>query len=130
MAENEQQRTKARARYLRVSPQKTRLVLDMIRGKAVEQALNILRFSNKAVAKPLHKLLWSAIANAKENDGIKDEGALYVAEAFADPGPSLKRIRAQSMGRAFQVLHRTSHVTLVLQERAAKLSGAAAGARR
>lgn len=108
----------ARLRHLRVSPQKARLVLDLVRGKRAEDALNILRFSRKAVAKDLHKLLWSAVANAKgasEKAGERlDERELLVARTFADPGPSLKRIRANSMGRAFRVLHRTSHITFVL----------------
>jgi large subunit ribosomal protein L22 len=108
---------RARLRYLRVSPQKARLVVDLVRGKKVEDALSILRFSRKAVAKDLHKLLWSAVANAKEREGLKDERGLFVAEAFVDPGPSLKRIRAQSMGRAFRVLHRTSHITFILGQK-------------
>jgi large subunit ribosomal protein L22 len=108
-----------RLRYLRVSPQKARLVVDRIRGQSAEKALEILRLSRKSVAKDLHKLLWSAIANAKERENLRDEAGLYVARAWVDPGPSLKRIRANSMGRAFRVLHRTSHVTFVLAHREA-----------
>jgi large subunit ribosomal protein L22 len=104
----------ATVRYLRVSPQKARLVVDLIRGKGAEDALRILELNTKSVAKDVRKLLWSAIANAKEREGLKDESKLKVVRAFVNGGPSLKRGRAQSMGRVFRVLHRTSHVTLVL----------------
>ena len=114
----EGQASLARLRYLRVSPQKAGLVVDQVRGKKVQDALNILRFSPKAVAKDVYKLWWSAIANAKEREGLKDERGLFIARAFVDPGPSLKRIRANSMGRAFRVLHRTSHITIVLGQKA------------
>ena len=103
---------RGRMRYLRCSPQKVRLVIDLVRGKTAEQALQILRFSNKGVSKDLYKLLYSAISNAREKGS--DERDLVVARAYVDPGPSLKRIRANSMGRAFRVLHRTSHVTFEL----------------
>jgi large subunit ribosomal protein L22 len=113
-------------RYLRVSPQKARLVVDLVRGKQVEQALSILRFSRKAVARDLYKVLWSAIANAKEREGLRDESGLFVQLAYVDGGPTLKRIRANSMGRAFRILHRTSHVTFVLGKREVKSATAAA----
>ena len=106
----------ATVRYLRVSPQKTRLVVDLIRGKGAEEALRILELNDKDVAQDVRKLLWSAIANAKEREGLKDESKLKVVEAYVNPGPSLKRGRAQSMGRVFRVLHRMSHVTLVLSD--------------
>ena len=113
---------RAKVRYLRVSPQKARLVIDLIRGKEVEDALNILSFTRKAVAKDVKKLLWSAIANAKDKDkeGQFDDAGLYVAAAYVDPGPMHKRIRAQAMGRAFRVVHRSSHITLVLGQRGTK----------
>ena len=106
--------TRATLRHKRVSPQKARLVIDLVRGKRVEEALDILRFSSKAVARDVHKLLWSAIANAKENKGVSDESELVIARAWVDPGPSMKRGRPMSRGRVFRILHRTSHITLVL----------------
>ena len=118
--------SRAKVRYLRVSPQKAGLVLDQVRGKDVQQALNLLRFSRKAVAKDLYKLLWSAIANAKEREGLKDERGLYVHLAYVDPGPTLKRIRANSMGRAFRILHRTSHITFVLGQKGGTAAAAPA----
>ena len=110
----------AKAKYVRVSPQKARLVVDLVRGKGVENALNVLRFSRKAVARDLYKLLWSAVANAKEKEGLRDERGLVVARAWVDPGPALKRIRPASMGRAFRVLHKTSHVTFEIGQEPGK----------
>ena len=98
--------SQATVRYLRVSPQKAKLVIDQIRGKRAEDALHLLELSRKHSARDVRKLLWSAIANAKEKEGLKDEGALRVARAYVNPGPSLKRSRANSMGRTFRVLHR------------------------
>lgn len=115
----------ARVRYLRVSPQKVGLVLDQVRGKQVQDALNILRFSPKAVARDIYKLLWSAIANAKDREGLQDERGLYVHLAHVGPGPTLKRIRANSMGRAFRILHRTSHITLELGRHSSEKRSAA-----
>ena len=83
----------ATVRYLRVSPQKARLVVDLIRGKGAEDALRILELNTKSVAKDVRKLLWSAIANAKEREGLKDESKLKVVRAFVNGGPSLKRGR-------------------------------------
>jgi large subunit ribosomal protein L22 len=119
---------RGRLRYLRVSPQKARLVVDLVRGKPVEQALNILRVTRKAVARDLYKLLWSSVANAKERTGLRDESELYVTEAWVDGGPVLKRIRAKSMGRAFRILHRTSHITFVLGQKGAAATGQGAPA--
>lgn len=120
MAEQQVEASRATLRHLRVSPQKVRLVVDQVRGRGVEDALNILSFSPKAVAKDLHKLLWSAVHNAKEKEAQTDESDLFVSRAWVDQGPSMKRGRAQSMGRVFRVLHRTSHITLVLGRRGSK----------
>ncbi len=108
---------KARLRYLQSSPQKVRLVADQIRGRDVQEAVNILELSKKGAAQPLKKLLKSAIANAESQDEKIDVDLLYVREVFVDGGPALKRIRPQPMGRAFRVLKRQSHVTMKLDTR-------------
>jgi len=107
----------AKLRHLQASPQKVRLVVDMIRGKGVEEAASILRLARKSAAKPLAKLLRSAVANAENREQGVDVGKLFVKEAFVDGGPALKRIRANTMGRAFRILKRQSHVTITLDTR-------------
>ena len=107
----------ARLRYLRASPQKVRLVADLIRGKAVQEASNLLYVSNKGAARPLRKLLGSAVANAENLDEHVDVDNLYVKEIFVDQGPVLKRLRPAPMGRAFRILKRQSHVTIKLDTR-------------
>jgi len=109
----------ARLRYLQGSPQKVRLVVDMIRGKDVQEAVNILTFSKKGAARPVGKLLKSAIANAENRDEQVDIDRLYVKEVFVDGGPVLKRLRPQPMGRAFRILKRQSHITIKLDTRKA-----------
>jgi large subunit ribosomal protein L22 len=108
---------RARLRHLQASPQKVRLVVDLIRGKNVEEAATILRLTRKSAARPLAKLLRSAIANAESKEQGVDVGRLYVKEAFVDGGPALKRIRANTMGRAFRILKRQSHITITLDTR-------------
>ena len=107
----------ARLRHLQASHQKVRLVVDLIRGKDVEEAATILRTTKKSAAKPIEKLLKSAVANAENRDENVDVGKLYVKTAFVDGGPMLKRIRANTMGRAFRILKRRSHVTITLDTR-------------
>ena len=107
----------ARLRHHQASPQKVRLVVDLIRGKGVEEAATILRTTRKAAARPLAKLLRSAIANAENREQGVDVGRLYVKKVFVDGGPTLKRIRANTMGRAFRILKRQSHITLTLDTR-------------
>jgi len=107
----------ARLRHLQASAQKVRLVADLIRGKDVEEAAVTLRTTKKSAAKPLEKLLKSAVANAENREQGVDVGRLYVKEIFVDGGPSLKRIRANTMGRAFRILKRQSHVTIKLDTR-------------
>ncbi len=107
----------ARLRHLQASPQKVRLVVDLIRGKDVEEAATILRTTKKSAAKPIEKLLKSAVANAENRDDNVDVAKLYVKSAFVDGGPTLKRIRANTMGRAFRILKRRSHVTITLDTR-------------
>ncbi|MHB8771927.1 MAG: 50S ribosomal protein L22 [Syntrophales bacterium] len=106
---------KAIAKYIRMSPQKVRLVVDLVRGKKVEEARQILQFTRKYAAEPVSKVLDSALANAKQNPNI-DEKILYVKEVFVDQGPSLKRWRARAQGRAAAIKKRTSHITVVLDE--------------
>ena len=108
---------KARLRYLQTSPQKVRLVVDLIRGKDVQEASDLLQLSEKAAARPVQKLLKSAVANAENRDDKVDIDRLFVKEIWVDPGPTLKRIRPQPMGRAFRILKRQSHVTIKLDTR-------------
>ncbi len=107
---------RAVAKYIRMSPQKVRLVVDQVRGKQVEEAKQILRFTRKYAADPVSKVLLSAVANAKQNPNI-DENILFVKEIYVDQGPSLKRWRARAQGRAASIKKRTSHITVVLDER-------------
>ena len=105
----------AKARFIRISPQKARLVADTIRGKNVEDAITSLRFTPKKGARIIRKVLESAVANASQNDSI-DIDTLFVKTIFIDGGPMLKRIRPRAMGRASRILKRTSHITVVLDE--------------
>jgi large subunit ribosomal protein L22 len=104
----------ATLKYHRGSAQKMRLVVDQLRGRNVNQALALLRFSPKEAARPLEKLLRSAVANAVHGEERIDVDTLFVGEACVGPGPSLKRVRGRAFGRAFRILHRTCHVTLKL----------------
>jgi large subunit ribosomal protein L22 len=104
----------AKLKYLGVSAQKTRLVVDQVRGKNVGEALTILRYSPKLVAKDLEKLLKSALANAQQKDPNVDVDHLVVSRAMVDDAPPMKRARSQSMGRVFRVLKRACHVTIDL----------------
>ena len=106
---------KAVAKYIRVSPQKARLVVDLVRGKSIGEAKKILQFTRKYSAGVVSKALKSAIANAKQNPNI-DESILYVKEIYVDPGPSLKRWRARAQGRAASIRKRMSHITIILDE--------------
>lgn len=103
-------------KYARISPRKVKIVLDLIRNQPADKAMAILRFTPKAASELLEKLLKSAIANA-ENNHQMDVSKLYVAECYACPGPILKRILPKDHGKAYRILKRTSHVTLVLRER-------------
>ena len=105
---------KAKLRFLRISARKTRLVADLVRGKHVEEAINILSFTPRAASEPVRKLIESAVANAEAKDA--DVDALYVKEITVDEGPTLRRFRPRAMGRATRINKRTSHVTCVLAE--------------
>ncbi len=106
---------KAQATYIRISPRKVKIVLDLIRNKPVDEALAIVKFTPKAACEPIAKLLKSAIANAENNLNM-DKNSLYVAQAMVCPGPIMKRIRPRAQGRAFRIEKRSSHITLVLKE--------------
>ncbi len=106
---------RAYLKYARISPRKVQIVLDLIRKQPVDKAMAILKNTPKAACEDLQKLLKSAMANAENNHNM-DVSRLYVAQCFVSPGPILKRIRPRAQGRAFRVLKRTSHVTLVLME--------------
>lgn len=113
--ENREKRPHATARYVRISSRKVKIVIDMIRGKKVDEALNILEFTPKAAALPVKKLLQSAIANAENNLDL-DPSNLYVVEVYANQGPTLKRYRPRAHGRATPILKRTSHIGIVLDQ--------------
>ena len=108
--------TKAVAKYIRITPRKVRIVLDLIRGKNVAEAFAILKFTPKAGADVVEKVLRSAVANA-ENNFDMDADKLFVKTAYADQGPTLKRIHPRSRGQAFKILKRTSHGTIVVDEK-------------
>jgi large subunit ribosomal protein L22 len=111
----------ATAKYVRTSPQKAKLVLDLIRGRNVNEALATLQFARKSIAHDIEKVLRSAIANAQNKDGFSgDVDRLYVTACYAGSGPSLKRVRPAPMGRAFRVQKRTAHLTVAVAERPEK----------
>ncbi len=112
---NADKRPRAIARYVRISSRKVKIVIDLIRGKKVDDALAILMYTPKSAAPVVEKLLNSAIANA-ENNLEMNRDSLYVAEVYANQGPTLKRYWARSHGRADQILKRTSHITIVLDQ--------------
>lgn len=108
--------TKAISKYMKVSPQKARLVVDLIRGKKIEDALAILSFNAKAVSRDITKVVKSAVANA-ENNAKADVDKLYVKTAYVDPGPVMKRTHSKAMGRGALIRKRSSHVTIVVDEK-------------
>jgi large subunit ribosomal protein L22 len=109
----------AKARFVRVSPRKARRVIDLVRGRSVADALDILRWAPQAASEPVAKVIASAAANAQNNDGL-DPATLVVATVYADEGPTAKRIRPRAQGRAFRIRRRTSHITVVVESRPAK----------
>jgi large subunit ribosomal protein L22 len=111
--EHADKRPRATAKYIRISPRKVQVVIDLIRGKKVDEALAILAYTPKSASPVVEKLLDSAIANAENNLQL-DRGSLYVAEVYANQGPTLKRYWARSHGRADVILKRSSHITIVL----------------
>ena len=115
-AENRETRPSAKLSYARVSVQKACFVLDAIRGKNVQTALGILEYSPRYASSIIKKLLESAIANAENNNGMNAEN-LYIAECYANKGPTMKRVRPRAQGRAYRIEKRMSHITIILNER-------------
>lgn len=110
---NADKRPRAVAKYVRISPDKVRIVLDIIRGKSYNEAIAILKNTSKAACEPLIKLVNSAAANAENNLNM-NKNDLYIAECFANGGPILKRVQPRAQGRAFRINKRTSHITVIL----------------
>ena len=106
---------RAQATYVRISPRKVKIVLDLIRNKPADVAMAIVKHTPKAACEPIEKLIKSAMANAENNYNM-DAKNLYVAECFVCPGPILKRVRPRAQGRAYRIEKRTSHITVVLKE--------------
>ena len=113
---NQDKRPRAIAKYVRISPRKVQIVIDLIRGKQVDDALAILMYTPKSAAPVVEKLLNSAVANA-ENNLAMDRQSLFVAEVYANQGPTLKRYWARSHGRADMIKKHTSHITIVLDQK-------------
>ena len=107
--------SRAYLKYVRISPRKVKIVLDLIRNKPADLAMAILKHTPKAACEPLEKLLKSAMANAEANHNM-DVSKLYIAECSVSQGPTLKRIRPRAQGRAYRIDKKTSHITLVLKE--------------
>ena len=110
------QKVKATAKYIRIAPRKVRIVMNLVRGKSVADALAILKFTPKVGADAVEKVLRSAIANA-ENNFDMDVDRLFISSAFVDQGPTLKRIHPRSRGQAFKILKHTSHITVAVNEK-------------
>lgn len=117
IAASKDRRPRAVAKHVRISPYKVRIVLDIIRGKGYREAVAILENTPKSASDPVKKVLMSAAANAENNLGMSKDN-LFVAACFADQGPTLKRVRPVSKGRAYRILKRTSHITVVLDAKA------------
>jgi large subunit ribosomal protein L22 len=109
----------AKARFVRVSATKARRVIDLVRGKSVDEALHILRWAPQAASEPVAKVIASAAANAQNNEGL-DPATLVVATVYADEGPTAKRIRPRAQGRAYRIRKRTTHITVIVESRPSK----------
>ena len=112
----------AKARFVRISPTKARRVIDLVRGKSVTEALDILRWAPQSASEPVAKVIASAAANAQNNEGL-DPTTLVVATVYADEGPTAKRIRPRAQGRAFRIRKRTSHITVIVESRPSRDGG-------
>jgi large subunit ribosomal protein L22 len=112
----------AKARFVRISPTKARRVIDLVRGKSVTEALDILRWAPQDASEPVAKVIASAAANAQNNEGL-DPSTLVVATIHADGGPTAKRIRPRAQGRAFRIRKRTSHITVIVESRPSREGG-------
>ena len=107
---------KAVAKYIRIAPRKIRVVMDLIRGKNIGEAFAILKYTPKVGADVIEKVLKSAVANAENNLEL-DRDSLYVSECYCGPGPTLKRFQPHAQGRAFSIMKRSTHITVVVKER-------------
>ena len=116
MANTTDNQVRATAKYVRMAPRKVRMVVDQIRNKSVEQALEALQFSTRAAAEPVAKVVRSAVANAENNNNLRAEN-LVIATAYVDEGPTLKRIRPRAKGSASRINKRTSHITVIVAPR-------------
>ena len=113
---NTDNQVRATAKYVRMAPRKVRMVVDQIRNKSVEQALEALQFSTRAAAEPVAKVVRSAVANAENNNGMRADN-LVIAASYVDEGPTLKRIRPRAKGSASRINKRTSHITVIVAPR-------------
>ena len=109
-------KAEATLKYARISSRKVKIVADLIKGKDIDEALAIVKYTPKASSEIIEKLLKSAIANAENNNGMNRDN-LYVAACYADKGPTMKRIQPRAQGRAYRIEKRTSHITIVLDEK-------------
>ena len=107
----------AKHRYARISPRKARLLMDLVRGRDVDDAINLLRFSKQRVSGMIEKVIRSAVANASEQEVAPSRNTLYVAKAWADPGPIIKRFQPKDRGKAYPIKKRTSHLVVEIAER-------------
>jgi large subunit ribosomal protein L22 len=114
--------SRAVAKHVRISPNKARRVINLVRGLPAKEALTVLQFAPQAASEQVYKVLASAIANAENNERL-DPDALLVSEAFVDEGPTLKRFRPRAQGRAYRIRKRTSHITVIVESRPAKNAG-------
>src|SRR4051812_5679272 len=110
----------AKHRFARITPRKARLVLDLVRGRDVDDALTLLRFSKKRASDMVAKVIRSAVANANEQETAAIRNTLYVAKAWADPGPTIKRFMPKDRGKAYSIMKRTSHLVVEVDQREEK----------
>lgn len=110
---------KASTRHIRISPRKVRIVIDLVRGKSVTEALALLRFIPKRASEPIAKVIKSAAANAEHNFSLNKDN-LVISQCFVDQGPTMKRFHPHQRGQAFPILKRTSHITVMVKEKEAK----------
>ena len=110
---------KASTRHIRISPRKVRIVIDLVRGKGVTEALALLKFIPKRASEPISKVIMSAAANAEHNFNLNKD-TLVISQCFVDQGPTMKRFHPHQRGQAFPILKRTSHITVMVKEKEAK----------
>jgi large subunit ribosomal protein L22 len=119
---------RASVRHVRITPQKARRVVNLIRGMKANEALTVLQFAPQAAGETVYKVLASAVANATHNLGVRDSANLYVSQAFVDEGSTLKRFRPRAQGRAYRINKRTSHITICVAEKGGVINAPAAKA--